>query len=49
MFEISTMMMVILSAPVSTLNPNPRYLSLPLDVLYLNQNVPLLISSYRGK
>ena len=34
-------------APVSILNPNPMYLPLSLlDVLYLNQNVPLLISYY---
>ena len=37
-------MMVVLSALVSILNPNPMYLPLPLGVLYLNQNVPLLIS-----
>ena len=36
--------MVILSAPVAILNPNPMYLPLPLGVPYLNQNVPLLIS-----
>ena len=36
--------MMVLSALVSILNPNPVYLPLPLGVLYLNQNVPLLIS-----
>ena len=38
-------MMVVLSAPVSILNPNPVYSPLPLiiGVLYLNRNVPLLI------
>ena len=37
---------VVLSAPVSILNPNPMYLPLPLGVLYLNQNVPLVISFF---
>ena len=34
---------VVLSAPVSILNPNPIYLPLPLGILYFNQNVPLFI------
>ena len=42
MSKISTM--VVLSAPVSILNPNPMYLPLPLGVLHFNQSVPLLIS-----
>ena len=45
MSKVSTMMVVVLSVPVSILNPNPRmYLPIPLGVLYLNQNAPLLIS-----
>ena len=35
---------MIVSAPVSILNPNVMYLLLPLGVLYLNQNVPLFTS-----
>ena len=42
MSKISTM--VVLSARVSILNPNPMHLPLPPGVLYLNQNVLLLIS-----
>ena len=45
MSKISTMV-VVLSAPVSILNPNHMHSPLPLlvGVPYLNQNVPLLIS-----
>ena len=38
---------VVLSAPVSIFNPKTlpgTHLPLPLGVLYLNQNIPLLIS-----
>ena len=36
--------MVVLSAPVSILSPNPIHLPLPLCVLYLNQNVQFFVS-----